>query len=330
MELRRQPFRLLRPPGRGARGPKGPAGGPGKEEAFVGLDLTVVAAQIVNFLVLVVLLNRFLYRPVVRIMAAREERVRRRLEEAEALEMQAKAEIAAYQAQQEELRRERARLLEEAREEARQERARLLEEAARDAQNARERFGEALALERAELEASIKEGLVRQVCEAAGYVLGELAGTSLEDAVIATLERRWEGQERERPARPYPPPPEAPPPFSPRAVEVRTSFVPTDGQRARLAALAQRIARHTSAPGASTPPPGAGPEVRFRVDPGLLLGVEVQWGGTSVSWSARDVLEDLQRDALASLVPAGEKEGHGPAAGQGAADGVGADARASG
>ena len=243
----------------------------------MGLDLTVVAAQIVNFLVLVVLLNRFLYRPVVRIMAAREERVRRRLEEAEALEMQAKAEIAAYQAQQEELRRERARLLEEAREEARQERARLLEEAARDTKRPGAVWG-SVALERAELEASIKEGLVRQVCEAAGYVLGELAGTSLEDAVIATLERRWEGQERERPARPYPPPAGS---TATLFAAGRGGSAPASCRRTGSGQLGGTGAADRPPylrPGASTPPPGA------RLGPG---GSRVAAGGRSAM--GRDV-----------------------------------------
>ena len=46
------------------------------------IDWLTVAAQIVNFLVLVWLLQRFLYRPITEAMARREERIESRLSEA--------------------------------------------------------------------------------------------------------------------------------------------------------------------------------------------------------------------------------------------------------
>ena len=57
------------------------------------IDWLTVAAQIVNFLVLVWLLQRFLYRPITEAMARREDRIATRL--AEAKDARAKVEAEA-------------------------------------------------------------------------------------------------------------------------------------------------------------------------------------------------------------------------------------------
>ena len=49
------------------------------------IDPFIVIAQIINFLILVVLLKRFLYQPITKAMEARAQRIERQLEEAERL-----------------------------------------------------------------------------------------------------------------------------------------------------------------------------------------------------------------------------------------------------
>ena len=53
------------------------------------IDWFTVVAQIVNFLILVWLLKKFLYGPIIRAMDDRERRIASRLEEANARERQA-------------------------------------------------------------------------------------------------------------------------------------------------------------------------------------------------------------------------------------------------
>lgn len=271
----------------------------------MSLDLTVIVAQIVNFAVLVWLLNRFLYRPVRSMIQAREDRFRQRMEQVLAREAEAEQALATYQELQAELERERGRLLEQAREEARRERSRLMEAAAQEAQQARRQWAEALQMERMELASSIQENLVRQVCDAAGRVVSLLGGTSLADAIISTLEARWDPQEGADPGHPGMPD---------GKVVVRTSFPLTPEQKARLARLVAKMragapaSRHTLKQDAGQPgqQPAEEPEVQFQVDPRLLLGVEVEMGGTVTAWSAREILDDLQKDALAALATAPE------------------------
>ncbi|PQA89570.1 F0F1 ATP synthase subunit delta [Hyphococcus luteus] len=79
------------------------------------INWVTVAAQIVNFLVLVWLLKRFLYGPVTRAMERRQKRVRDRLQEAESMRGKAEQERDALKAERDALDRKREEMLSEAR-----------------------------------------------------------------------------------------------------------------------------------------------------------------------------------------------------------------------
>ena len=82
------------------------------------VDWITVSAQVVTFLILVWLLRRFLYRPVMDAMGRREARIGERLEEARVREQAAEREEHSYREQREALHRRREELLEQAKAEA--------------------------------------------------------------------------------------------------------------------------------------------------------------------------------------------------------------------
>src|SRR5574337_372341 len=92
----------------------------------MSIDWITVAAQIVNFLVLVWLLKRFLYRPILDGIDAREREIAERMGEAAQIRTAAEAAEADYEAQVASLRAGREGALEEARKAAEAERDALL------------------------------------------------------------------------------------------------------------------------------------------------------------------------------------------------------------
>jgi len=103
------------------------------------IDWFTVIAQVINFLILVWLLKRFLYRPILDAIDAREKRIATELADADAKKVEAQQECDAFQHKNEEFDRQRAALLSKAADEANAERQRLLDEArkAADALSAR-------------------------------------------------------------------------------------------------------------------------------------------------------------------------------------------------
>ena len=144
------------------------------------IDWLTVSAQIVNFLVLVWLLQHFLYGPITRAMAAREARIENRLEEAEAKRRDAEAAEARFHARERDLEQEREQVLHEAETKAKA-RRREREEAARaEIEDRRRAWREQLEAERQRF----LDGLRRRVSDAfyalARRALADLADVELE------------------------------------------------------------------------------------------------------------------------------------------------------
>ena len=92
------------------------------------IDWFTVGAQVVNFLILVWLLKRFLYRPILNAIDVREKRIAAELADAAAKQTGAQKERDEFQHKNEEFDRQRAALLRQATDEAKAERQRLLDE----------------------------------------------------------------------------------------------------------------------------------------------------------------------------------------------------------
>ena len=107
------------------------------------IDWFTVVAQMVNFLVLVWLLKRFLYRPILNAIDARERRMAAELAEADAKKMAGDKERDEFQRKTHELEQQRTAILSKALEEAQAERQRLIAAAREDASRWRIKWEEA-------------------------------------------------------------------------------------------------------------------------------------------------------------------------------------------
>jgi F-type H+-transporting ATPase subunit b len=121
-----------------------------------GLDPILFAAQVVNFLIIAWILNRFLIRPLMANMKARREKIAEGLEDAEkaraALENAAKERDKVLQ----DASAEAFRLLQNARDEAERLRAAALERAGADAERLIQEARGVLALERQDMEKAVQ------------------------------------------------------------------------------------------------------------------------------------------------------------------------------
>src|SRR5699024_5956475 len=96
---------------------------------IMSIDWVTVFAQIINFLVLVWLLKRFLYRPILNGIDAREAEIKRRMAEAGEAQKKAQAAEAEYRQQQKQLLSDQNAVVEQALRESEDQRDTLLAEA---------------------------------------------------------------------------------------------------------------------------------------------------------------------------------------------------------
>lgn len=148
------------------------------------IDWFTVAAQLVNFLILIWLLRRFLYRPVLKALDDRERAIATEREQAAAAEREAVQRRSDWELKNAEFDHQRAQLLREAEAEAQRTRNMLLEESRKAGDELRARMEESILREQAELAAETARQIEEEVFNLAGKVLEELAGESVENFIV--------------------------------------------------------------------------------------------------------------------------------------------------
>src|ERR1700722_18257740 len=154
------------------------------------IDWFTVVAQAINFLILVWLLKRFLYKPILNAIEERDRGIAAQLAQAEAKKAEAQKEQSDFHHKNEIFDQERAALLKKATDEAKAERQRLLDEARKDADALRAKRQEALRNEQRNLSQEITRWTQKEVIAISRKTLVDLAATSLEERMGAVFVQR--------------------------------------------------------------------------------------------------------------------------------------------
>ena len=240
------------------------------------IDWFTVAAQAVNFLILVWLMKRFLYKPVLNAIDAREKAIATELANADAKKAEAQKEHEEFQRKNAEFDQQRAALLSKATGEAQAERQRLIDEARKAAGALSAKRQETLRTEERNLYQAIGRRTQQEVFAIARKALTDLATVSLEERLGEVFTRRlreMDGKAKEAFG-------EALKTASDPAV-VRSAFdMPADQRAAIQNALNETFS--------------ADVRICFETAPDLVGGIELTTNGQKVAWSIADYLASLK------------------------------------
>lgn len=240
------------------------------------IDWITVAAQAANFLVLVWLLQRFLYRPIVRAMDRREQRIAERMRAAESREAEAEEEAERYRKQQAELEDRRDAMMAEAEEAAETERRKRERAAREDVEARKRRWQEQLESERDQFLADLRRQAAAQFYRLARRALGDLADAELEARIAQSFARQLEGLDDETRDKVAAACAEAG-----DTVTIRSRFELASETRESLArAVRGRISENA--------------EITHEVDETVICGIELRAGSQTVRWSIASYLDDLE------------------------------------
>jgi len=241
------------------------------------IDWFTVAAQSINFLLLVWLLKRFLYKPILSAMDAREQRIARQLQDAEAQKHEAEAQSRGLRAANEEFARQKQALLDQAKAEAEDTRERLTEEARAEIEARRLRWRESLREEENALQAQIKSSVQDEIIAISRHALHDLAGIELEQQIAAAFVcrlKKLDDHEREYLASDVK--------ISEKPMMIRSAFDLPPAIRLEIESVVREL---------------LGPHltVGYERVPGLIAGVELSSGGRKISWSISGYLSALEK-----------------------------------
>ena len=266
------------------------------------IDWFTVGAQALNFVVLVWLLKRFLYKPILRAIDAREQKIAAELADAAAKQADAKKERDEFRRKNEEFDQQRAARLSTVEEEIGAERQRLLDEARHAADALSTKRQEALTAEAQRLNRAIALRTHQEVFAIARKVLTDLAATSLEERMGDVFTRRlreMEGDAKD---------------------DLGRALKTASGPGVVRSAFEMPAVQRASVQNALNETFSADVRVRFETAPEIVSGIELTANGHKVGWSIADYLASLERGVVELLSP--------PAAPEPQADAKGSDHRA--
>lgn len=154
------------------------------------IDWFTIVAQIVNFLILLWLMKRFLYKPILKAIDEREKRIAEELSNAETKMNAAQEMKAEYDRKNDELNRQSAAFLKKAQDEGNAEKSRLLQDARETAEAVSKKQQEALVVEELALRESVSRKIQSEVFDITRKVLADLAGMNLEERVVEVFIQR--------------------------------------------------------------------------------------------------------------------------------------------
>jgi F-type H+-transporting ATPase subunit b len=241
------------------------------------IDWFTVGAQALNFLILVWLMKRFLYKPILNAIAAREKLIATELADAGAKKAEAQKDRDEFQHKNEEFDQQRAALLTRATDEAKAERQRLLDEARKAADALSAKRQETLINDGHNLNQAIVRRTQQEVFAITRKALTDLATVSLEERVGEVFTRRLRelnGRAKEGIAESLK--------TATDPTLVRSAFdLPAEQRSAIQNALNETFSTEV--------------RVRFETAPDLVSGIELTTNGQKMGWSIADYLASMEK-----------------------------------
>ena len=241
------------------------------------IDWFTVAAQIVNFLILIWLLNRFLFRPIRSAMAQREQKMAEALHRAEQAEQQAQARTLALEREKAALANAREGLMADARQEVDRWREAAMDQTRQEVASLREAWMTSMSRERQAFLDRLKRQVAQQVVQIGEKTLRDLSDQGLNRQVLRVFLEKVSDRRDELNTR-----------AAKRGLVVQ-SGIPLDDRD--TGTLTARLAEWF---------PDAAP-VNFESHPELGLGIQLVVGDRTAAWHLADYLQDLEAEIMDNL-----------------------------
>ncbi len=248
------------------------------------IDWFTVFAQLVNFLILILLLKHFLYGPIIKAMDERQRKIADRLNESRQARQAAERQAAELAEEKEQFHGSRRQLMEEARRETGQWRDESMAAARREIEEQRQIWLKGLAAEQDSFIKGLKTRMVGRVVELVRKVLADLADSELEARLIAVFFGRLRDEDRQIFLKGH----------ETKAL-LRTGFALDKRLRQEITSKMRELI-----PGLTT--------VDFEHDPALGLGLQLLVGDRRLEWNISRYLRDFEDEMRKAVSIGGEEE----------------------
>ena len=233
-------------------------------------------AQIVNFLILLWLLKRFLYTPLQNVMKNREEEVLSRLEEARQKLVHAEEMLKEYQAKIDQLEEQKEEWLDEAKRESETFRKKLLQTARSEIDAIHVKWLKAAESEKKSLIETLERQSLKKILSLVEKIVRDLSDTELERQTIQRFLEKIEtkdenGKTKVEKIR------------MEKEIEIASSFPLEESERQKIDSVIQGMFSDQT-------------KYTYKIDPELGFGIELRSDGWKLGWNMRVYLNELRSE----------------------------------
>lgn len=244
------------------------------------IDWFTVSAQIINFLVLILLLKRFLYKPLTAAITRREQKIAEQFRLAEESGREADNRARALAEKKQTLEREKEKIMENARQKVSKWREEALEKARQEVKDKKEEWLARLDSEKKKFSQAVKTKIADLVFTITRKVLYDLANSNLEQQLLDAFLQKTD-----------------------KEIQIAK---PTckETERCMIAIYTGMELEHASADNLRNRvlalfPNAAG--VRFAIKPELGFGLELLIGDRKVEWNLARYMNDMEKNIFRDL-----------------------------
>ena len=240
-----------------------------------------VIAQLVNFLVLVWLMKKYLYKPILNAIDEREKKIATELADAKSKMVEAKKEQDEFQKKNHVFDLHKKKMMDQATADAEEERQKLLDAAKKEATIAKQKMEDASKELQKSLNSQLTEKAQQQVLSIAKKALAELASTNLEEQsvqVFISKIKSMTGKEKKQFSDAFH--------LSSSALSVKSAFELSEKEQKSIkAAIADLL--------------GDDGKYEFKTDAKMISGLELATQGYKLSWSFSAYIDSLEKSMAA-------------------------------
>jgi F-type H+-transporting ATPase subunit b len=245
------------------------------------IDWITVTAQIINFLILVWLLQHFLYQPIMNAMQRREKRIADRLQEAEKREQEADQRAQEYQQKSERLKQDMEQIQQRTEREADREKKEMLKQAREEVSKTRSNWQAQVRDEKDDFLRNLQHQTTDTVAMIARKALADLADSPLEAQIVDSFIVRLESLDpaaRDSIVK------------DGEGITINSSFELDSSVRGKLTrAVHKHLADKV--------------DITYNQTPELLCGIELSNAGTSLGWNLARYMDTLNTNMADAFSP---------------------------
>ena len=236
------------------------------------MELYTIIAQIINFSVLIFLLNKFLYKPVLKIMDKRRNDIKQKIEETEKKLEESDKLKADYLNKLNEVEKENIILKKQAVEDVKKFKELELQKAMDDVLNKKERFKDYLHLEQKSLIENFNDYLMDTFFEYSNNILRVIANSNLQTEIVNSFIEKLNGLSKDKI--------DSVNELKPNTIYILSNSNLNDDERNTIKnSLLEKGFIFDS--------------IEYNIDEGLILGIELKAKSYVLSWNVKELTADF-------------------------------------